>query len=248
MNQIQSFKRFPAVQIWIKNILEGQYSSENKSFFTIFGKIKRVRIVATIVDKREILSAQITENDMLLGEDDHSNLRIEFDLDDSTGLIRAILWQANPDQYIDFTKGDIVDVVGIIRQWKGFTSISPEIIKKVKNPNIILLRNAEIIKKIKFGEIHEIPKISEENFEIEEFSGEIDIDDLFEGDQNFESDDIKEKVSLLIKRHSSEGNGISFKKLKKIMKISEEELRKCLKDLEMESKIYQSEENIYQAF
>jgi len=248
MNEAQRFERFPAIRLWIKNILQGSYSNEDNSFFTIFGKTKRVRIVATIVDKREILNPQISSNEMAVDEDEDSNIRLEFDLDDGTGLIRAILWRVNPALYKDYKKGNIVDVVGLLRRWKEYTSISPEIINKVKEPNSILLRNAEIIKKIKSGETYQIPTISKEGSKNEEFSSEIDIDDLFEGDQSYELDDIKEEVYFLIKSQSKDGEGISFKKLLKELDVSEEDLRNHLKDLEMESRIYQSEENIYQSF
>jgi len=229
MSETQRFERFPAIRLWIKNILQGSYSNEDNSFFTIFGKTKRVRIVATIVEKREILNPQISSNEMTIDED--SNIRLEFDLDDGTGLIRAILWRVNPDLYKDFKKGTIVDVVGLLRRWKEYTSLS-----------------AEIMKKIKSGEIYQIPTNSKEGSEKGEFSSEIDIDDLFEGDQSYENDDIKEKVFILIENQSKDGAGINFKKLLKMLNISEEDLRNYLKDLEMESKIYQSEENIYQSF
>jgi hypothetical protein len=248
MSEPQSFKRFPTIFCWIKNVLEGRYSREDNSLFTIFGKVKRVRIVATIVDKREFINTQTSTEDTFLDDDNTTNSRLEFDLDDGTGLIRAVLWNANPEQYKDFVKGDIVDIVGIVRQWKDFTSISPEIIRKIDNPNFILLRNAEILKKIKSGEIQKIPDISEEEFEIDEISGEIDINDLFEGDQIFDGDDLKEKIYSIIAKYSSEGNGISFKKLKETAQISEEELKRFVRDLEMESRIFQSEKNFYQTF
>ena len=248
MSESQRFERFPAKRLWIKHILQGSYSNEDNSFFTIFGKTKRVRIVATIIEKREILNPQTTSNEMAIDEDEASNTRLEFDLDDGTGLIRAILWRVNPDLYNDFKKGNIVDVIGLLRRWKEYTSLSPEIIRKINEPNFILLRNAEIMKKIKSGEIYQIPTSSKEGSEKGEFSNEIDIDDLFEGDQSYENDDIKEKVYVLIENQSKDGEGINFKKLLKMLDIPEEDLRNYLKDLEMESKIYQSEENIYQSF
>ena len=248
MSESQRFERFPAKRLWIKHILQGSYSNEDNSFFTIFGKTKRVRIVATIIEKREILNPQTTSNEMAIDEDEASNTRLEFDLDDGTGLIRAILWRVNPDLYNDFKKGNIVDVIGLLRRWKEYTSLSPEIIRKINEPNFILLRNAEIMKKIKSGEIYQIPTPSKEGSEKGEFSNEIDIDDLFEGDQSYENDDIKEKVYVLIENQSKDGEGINFKKLLKMLDIPEEDLRNYLKDLEMESKIYQSEENIYQSF
>lgn len=248
MNEIQSFKRFPAIRCWIKNIMEGKYSIEKKSLYTIFGDVKRVRIVATVIDKREIISPQSTDDDFLLEEGDRSNLRIEFDLDDGTGLIRAILWRANPDHFKNYIKGDIIDVIGLIRKWREDIQISPEIIKKIKDPNFILLRDAEIIRKISSGEIQEIPEDLDKEFDIDKISSEIDINDLFEGENSLKIDDLKGKIYSIVEKHSIEGNGISFKEIKEIVQISEDKLRKYIRDLEMESRIYPSEKDIYQTY
>ncbi len=248
MNEIQSFKRFPAVRCWIKHILEGRYMSNDNSYLTIFGKIKRVRIVASIIDKRELISTQNSEDNPSSEDMDGAKLNLEFKLDDSTGLIRAVLFQIDPDQYKDYIKGDILDVVGRIGEWKGFAQIYPEIIKKIKEPNYVLLRNAEIIKKIKFGELKQIPDILEDDYEIDISSDEIDINELFEGEKNFEFDVFKKKIYSIIKKYTKEGSGISFEELKDQIEISEDKLKVYITDLEMESKIYQSEENIYQSY
>ncbi|MHA1291620.1 MAG: hypothetical protein ACTSQJ_03005 [Promethearchaeota archaeon] len=247
MNEIQNFKRFPAIRCWIKHLLNGTFSNKSKSLYTIFGAVKRVRIVSTIVDKREIIINSIENEDILLNEE-NNNIRLEFDLDDGTGLIRAILWRVDPEKYSEFNKGDIVDVVGLIRQWKDYTSISPEIIKKIYDPNFILLRNAEIIKKIKSGDIQEIPDQSEEFLNINGTSGDINIEDLFEEEENGEENRIKEKIYSLIEQHTSEGNGISFEEIIKAINISTETLKNYIKDLEMESRIYPSEKDVYQSY
>lgn len=238
MSETQDYKRFPAVQCWIKHILEGKFSESEKILYTIFGKVKRVRIVATIIEKRELINNQ-------LDDDDDSNIRIEFDLDDGTGIIRAVIWGANPDHYSKYVKGDIVNFVGLIRQWKDFISLSPEIIKKIEDPNYILLKNAEIIKKIKLGEVQEIP---EGIIDSDDMSSEIDINELFEEDNSFDPDDPKEIIYLIVEKHSADGNGISFNKLKEKVNLSDDKIRNYIRDLEMESRIYQSEKNIYQTY
>ena len=61
-----------------------------------------------------------------------------------------------------------------------------------------------------------------------------------------EKDDPKERLYSLIKANSMEG--ISFKELKQIFSIPDDQLRGFLRDLEMESRIYQSEEDVYQTY
>ena len=82
----------------LNQIIDGKYNVEEKALYTIFGDVKRIRFVATIVDKREILTTPIDSNEDFLEGDDSSNIRIEFDFDDGTGKLRAILWGVNPEK------------------------------------------------------------------------------------------------------------------------------------------------------
>ncbi|MBD3196904.1 MAG: hypothetical protein GF317_17760 [Candidatus Lokiarchaeota archaeon] len=246
MNQAQAYKRYPAVKCWIHQILEGKYSNQEKSLYTVFGLLKRVRIIATIIEKREILNNPSDEED-LFEDAEESNIRIEFDLDDGTGLFRGTLWRVDPEDHKDFVKGDIVDVIGLIKYWEGFKSISPEIIKKIEEPNSILLRDAEIIKRLQSEGKHEIPEGDESELELDVLDEEIDVDMLYEDNSN-EVLDMKEKIFSLIENKSLEGDGITFRELENLLKVSKDELRDHLRDLEMESRVYQSEEDVYQTF
>jgi len=249
MSESKTYKRFPAVLCWITHLLNGKYSTENKSLYTIFGQVKRVRIMATIMEKREILNDKVSGESSFLEEEEEITSRIEFDLDDGTGLIRATLWHENPENYQQFIEGHIVDLIGKIRNWQGFTSISPEIIKIIKNPNKILLRDSEIIKRIKSGEIKEIPEISEEAFEYDDMTEELDVDSLFGDQNNIDINDsaMSDEIFLMIKEYSKDGNGVSFETLHKKFNLSEKELRNHLDDLEKNNKIY-GNDNIYQAY
>ena len=124
MNETKKLKRYPAVRCWIKHIIDAAYLNEDKTFFSIFGKFKRVRLIATILDKREVLSNPSNINETDSNEDleieDDSNLRIEFDLDDGTGQIRAVIFGADPEIYKDLFTGDIVDIIGLLRRWKSY--------------------------------------------------------------------------------------------------------------------------------
>jgi hypothetical protein len=124
------------------------------------------------------------------------------------------------------------------------------LIKKVKDPNYILLRDAEIIKKIKSGDIHEIPIDfeTEEEFSFDNASEEIRIDKIFGEEQPSEVDKLKEKIFSIIYEYSQDGNGISLKELQLKLQIPENKLRTYINDLAMESRIYLTEENIYQSY
>ncbi|MFX0035871.1 MAG: hypothetical protein ACFE9I_09565 [Candidatus Hermodarchaeota archaeon] len=243
-----SYKRNPTVQCWIKHILEGQYDENEKFFYTIFGNVKRIRIIATIIDKKEKL-IESNEADMGLDEESNHNVRLDFDVDDGTGMIRAIVRNINPEEYKMFVKGDVADIVGRVTKFGDFVTLWIEIIKKVENPNLIILRDAEIVVKIKHGEIQEIPELTDLRDDIDEFSDEIDVVTLFENEsKNHQRNDKKEQIFLIIEKYSSKGNGINFEKLKQKSKIPESELRSYLHDLILESRIYESENDIFEAF
>ena len=188
---------------------------------------------------------QAAGDEGFIDDEENSNMRVEFDLDDGTGIIRAIVWRVNPEIYSEYKEGDIIDIVGLIRYWNGYTSITPEIMKKIKDPNFILLRNAEIIKKIKKGGLKEIPEDIFQGNLIDEIPDEIDLNDLYEDEEDSNKNNIKDQIFSLIDQHEQ---GISFKDLKQKLNLSDEMLNNYIRDLEMESKIYQSEENIFQTF
>lgn len=248
MNEKMSYKRNPTIQCWIKHILEGKYNEDERFFYTIFGQVKRIRIIATIIDKKEKL-VEANGVDMEIEEDSNSNVRLDFDLDDSTGVLRAIIRNVNPENYISFNKGDIVDVIGPISKYGDYVSLWIEILKKVEEPNLILLKNAEIINRIKRGEIQEIPESFDVDKNIEEFSDEIDVATLFEDKSNIvERDDKKERIYLKIEEYSTRGGGINFEKLKQEVKLSDSELRAYVNDLILESRIYESDNDNFEAF
>ncbi|MHA2430824.1 MAG: hypothetical protein ACXACC_07310 [Promethearchaeota archaeon] len=232
-------RRLPAIRCWIKHLREGQFMDERNMLNTIFGSIKRVRIMGTIVEKKLKAINQMSNNTTPQYNNEISNTRVEFELDDATGLVRANIWGTNPKSHKELNKGDLVDIVGLINYKYDNLSISTEIIKKIVNPNELLLRNAEIIKKIKFGKINVFQETEHEKSNIDLL--------LFEQPTNG-IDQFKEKVFSIIDNFSQSGNGISFIDLFNKIEISEDKLRRYIRDLEMESKIYQSEENFYQTY
>lgn len=242
MSGTQSYAFFPAIRCWVKHLLEGKYNAEEKSLFTIFGALRKIRLVATITNREDFVSNTST------GE---LNTNLRFELDDGTGLISAVKWDVDLDKYNDFNQGDIVDIIGLVGFYVDTVQIRDiKLIKKVKDPNYILLRDAEIIKKIKSGDIHEIPIDSEtdEEFSFDNKSDEIRIDKIFGEEQASEVDKLKEKIFSIIFEYSQDGNGISLKELQLKLQIPENKLRTYINDLAMESRIYPTEEDIYQSY
>jgi len=242
MSGSQSYEYFPAIRCWVKHLLEGKYNAEEKSLFTIFGALRKIRLVATITNREDFVSNTST------GE---LSTNLRFELDDGTGLVSAVKWGVDLDKYNDLNQGDIVDILGRVGFYGDTVQISNiKLIKKIIDPNYILLRDAEIIKKIKSGDIHEIPIDfeTEEEFSFDNASDEIRIDKIFGEDQPSDVDKLKEKIFSIIYEYSQDGNGISLKELQLKLQIPENKLRTHINDLAMESRIYPTEENIYQSY
>ena len=68
------------------------------------------------------------------------------------------------------------------------------------------------------------------------------------GQQLFLKGQYKEQVYSVIKLHSTKGNGINFEKLRKEIKIPDIELRSYINDLILESRIYESDKDIFESY
>ncbi|MGC9310161.1 MAG: OB-fold nucleic acid binding domain-containing protein [Candidatus Aenigmatarchaeota archaeon] len=127
-------ERQVARKVNIKIIYSGDYTVQegfNPNYIEVNGeKISRVRVLATIIDK-------------FMSEDGNYGT---ITLDDGTDTIRCKIFQ-DLRLIEEAEKGDLVDVVGKIREYNEERYIQPEIIAKVENPNLEVLRILEIRKK-----------------------------------------------------------------------------------------------------
>ena len=92
-------------------------------------KISRVRVLATVIDKF------VSDN----------NEYASLTLDDTTDTIRCKIFN-DLSMVENIEKGDVVDVIGRIREYNGELYILPEIIVKINDPNFEVLRKLEIEK------------------------------------------------------------------------------------------------------
>ena len=252
MNETRIYEFSPAIRCWVKHLVEGRYNAKEKSLFTIFGALKRVRLVATITNKEEFVSKRPNDINSTT-EEINTNLRFEFE--DGTGIISAVKWDVDIDKYKDLKTGDLVDILGKVGYYNEKAQIkSINLIKKILDPNYVLLREAEVIKKIKSGDIQEIPpdegsgsKMDEDSF-FDNVPDDIDIDKIFgEGVPSKDDNTIKEEIFSAIEEYK-DGNGISLEDLQARLQIPENKLRTYINDLIMESRIYPTEKNMYQSY
>ena len=119
MISVNKFVRYPARRLLIKYIEEGIFNTNIGNLFTIFGQVKRVKVIGKIVKRKNFFN-------------DVSNKGVNYQLSDGTGKVRALLYSENDT----LKEGDIVNCIGIIKKVDENKYISIEIIKKLKNPEL----------------------------------------------------------------------------------------------------------------
>jgi len=132
-----NFERQPAQKTWISNLYSGTFVKSDEefkpSYLIVNGKnISRVNLVATVIDKYE-------------KEDGNY---VSLIIDDGSAQIRVKGWGDDCKLLKDIKKGDIILLIGKIREdniSKDGIYVGAEIVKKI-NPNFEVLRRLELIK------------------------------------------------------------------------------------------------------
>lgn len=136
---MQKFKRQPTRKINIENLTSGKLVEKNGGKFleTVYGEeISRARIIATVVGK-------------FISEDKNF---ASVTIDDGTDTIRVKLWQ-DISLLENIEVGQLVDIIGKVREYNDEIYLVPEIIQKIEDPNLELLRKLEVKNRLKqFGD------------------------------------------------------------------------------------------------
>jgi hypothetical protein len=235
LTENKQMTRFPTIRFWIKNINEGIYDEAENVFHTIFGKVKRVSIIATIIDIKEINLAN--QSDSSFAIDGYSS---NFELDDGTGIISSVKWNMPLEEYESIKIGDLVLIVGLLKNRFSLPTLTIEIMKKIKDPNDLLLHDAHIIQRIKSGDIVNLPS-KEEDFDEIEFETE----KINSKEETNLEDSLKAEILSIIKKNSEKSTGTHLNDLKIDLQITEKKLKGFIRDLEYEGKIFLSDENTY---
>ena len=127
----EQFKRNVAFKLRIGDLLQGKPIMNGERFAHLeLGdkKIVRVNVVGNVVDKYESS-----------GETRYLFLMI----DDGSGQIRLKVFGDDVVKFKDFSQGETVVIIGVLRHWNNETYIQPEIVK-IQDPKYLLVRKLEI--------------------------------------------------------------------------------------------------------
>ncbi|RLG57378.1 MAG: hypothetical protein DRN95_05635 [Candidatus Hydrothermarchaeota archaeon] len=204
-------ERSTAIKVRIKDVQEGKYVRASPNYvLTPYGeKVARARVMATVVARfvsEDERYASITVDD---GSDTISVRAFR----DEVGLIKKI------------KEGDLVDVIGKIKEYKGEKYLTAECIRVIDDPNWELVRKLELL--LKEREREKPEEKGETSVEVEEIK--------------LESGEEKDKkiVILNLIEELDRGEGVKYITLLKESGFDEEELESVLTELMQEGEIYE---------
>ncbi len=91
--------------------------------------VSRVNIIATVVEK--------------FFKDDQSYASVL--VDDSSGYLSLKLWKENTKLFTPLNIGDLILLVGKVREYNNTIYVSPDIVKRLDNPAWAKLRRTELV-------------------------------------------------------------------------------------------------------
>ncbi len=216
-------KRNPAKKLWIKDIVNAEFHrglDANYIVTPLGERATRVRVLATVVDKR-------------IGEKVGHIL-----LDDATETIRVRAFNEQIELIAKVNVGDIVEVIGKVKEYDNEIYINPEIVRVVHDPNYELLRRLELT--IKDYELKKKLKEEKEEWTIKE--EKIEEVPKEEKEEKEEYEDRMEQLKIMVLNLIEEldkGDGVKYITLLEKTKLSEEELEDVLAELMNEGSIYE---------
>ncbi len=130
--------RSTAKKVKIEDITNGEFANSPEGEPNYLNtpwdqELLRVNIIATIVEK------------FVRDDGDYATLR----LDDGSETIRAKAWSDGVREFEKYEVGDLVKVIGKVREYEGEIHLVPEVMREVKDPNWELVRELEILEKRK---------------------------------------------------------------------------------------------------
>jgi len=235
-------KRIPSVKMRIADIVNGKFFPGSKEemlpsyVITSFGKkVARVNVVATMV---EVFS-------------DEEGKYCFISVDDATGIIRVKAFGEDTKLLEGIKAGDLVLIIGKVKEYNGEIYISCEIAKKVE-PNYENLRKIEILndlieqKKV-VDEIKKLGgKMSDEELKeyvTEKFCMDEESLKVVKGQIESKETDYKPVLLDMISK-LDDGKGVEIKKLLEESKLPEHTLEEAMNELLANGELFEPKPGI----
>ncbi|MHA1612060.1 MAG: OB-fold nucleic acid binding domain-containing protein [Promethearchaeota archaeon] len=276
-NDASRFKRLPVMRVLIQDLTDGQWIEEEKMVSTRYGRIKRVRICGTVIDRKEPVQNNAEES--FLDDSMSQNTRLSFQVDDGTGRIWGTLWGIEIEDYAHLQPGAIVDIVGIARQYRNRISLTCEYARQLQDPNWETVHILRVAERRKFKPKFDIETIENATFDDFSFDSDNEIsstgtaanDESSFSDSNhlenkdvvvetlldntnlngevdaFENLNVMDKIVEFIQTQDN-GDGVSIQKIAESLSVALPILKSQLDQLSQDIRIYKTSAGHYSAY
>lgn len=225
--------RQTAIRVRVSDITNGKFvrkeGLEPSYVLSKLGRrISRVRLVGSVVDKF------MSENG------NYSSITIDDDFDS----IRVKAFKENVKMFDKILVGDMVLVIGKVREYADEIYVIPDVVKKVADPNYESLHKLEVLRELieqkkifelikkekdNFATIDELKKYAEKEYGIDPERVE-GVMEALAGEEETKEQDYKPLVLETLDK-LDEGEGVEFKKLLEESKLPESVFEEVINDL-----------------
>ncbi len=211
-------KRATAYKVHISDLVNGKWVEKPNGRFIVTGsglEIQRARVMGTVVDK------------FISSQSDFGSITI----DDGTETIRAKFWKNQNSPINKVQIGDIVDIIGKVKEYRGEVYLVPELVINVDDPNWEIVRELELMVLKPIGETSTLKE-------------EIGVS---EEDKTVPEEDLASKITRIMEviEKFDEGEGVDFQVIKKETGLSLKELESGLTELLSDGTIYEPRPQTY---
>ncbi len=221
--------RQTAYKAWISDLINNEYVIQNGEWEPNYVKIRdkkvtRVNLIAIVVDKY----------------DNEDGTYSSLTVDDSSDNITLRAWKEDIQILKEVNIGDIVLIIGKIKEYERSRYIIPEIVKQVDNPKWVELRKLELNKE--YGAPSDSkqevkpPQKEESNPEQPKIEEESLVEDSPEEEALGEGD--RQKILNLIEKDESE-EGADIIKIIEESGLEEESANSLIQELLKEGEIFE---------
>ena len=232
--QPQQFQRQVAYKIWISNLNNCIFHTPQKKegeFIPSYAeykdkKISRINIIATVVDYYR-------------SEDGNY---ISTTLDDGSSTIRLKAFNDDAKILENLKKGDTIITISRVKEYQGELYLIPEIIKKVENYNLEIIRKSELLKNIGKPEIEKPRTINPQN---QTPTQESNIIPKIATEKDPKHEELRNKIISKISENEEEGAKLS--EISTSLEIEQEITTKIVRELLLEGEIYENKPDHFKA-
>lgn len=230
------YKRFVAKKLKAEDLPKGKFKEEDNSLIIGNNKeVKRIRLMATVIRK-------------FISDDEKYGFLV---LDDSTDTVRSKAFREDVRRIKRINKGDIVDLIGRVDKYEDEVYIRPEIVRKVKDPNWLLVRKLELLEHGKNGkskkEAGKEPEKKQKGLSKKGEKREVERDTKEDEEEIEVAVEEVNSPEEIIYEFLSETDKAKFENMVNELDYEREKIKDVLKNLMQDGRVFEPKKKVYKA-